>query len=124
MFEHRDGTQTRMGAPCNLHIERRSARERYCQKDSGCDREKCACRKQCNARLVSERGKIVDAGQPDDQIPWMGTVFAGIVRMEGFVTKHPESPRGWRRCGRAFRAGRRSVWSHESTVTYPRRAEL
>src|SRR5712691_9394992 len=111
MFEHRDGTQSRMGAAGHLYIDGKSAKERYRHKDSGCDRGKCARREQSDARLISERRKVIDARQPDDQIPRMGAAFAGIVRMEGFVTKHPESPRGWRRRWRPFLAGGHSVCS-------------
>jgi hypothetical protein len=83
-----------MGTPGHLYIDGKSAKERYRHKDSGCDRGKCARREQSDARLIYERRKVIDARHPDDdQIPRMGAVFAGIVRMEGFVTEHPESPR-------------------------------
>ena len=112
IFEHRDGTQSRIRAPGNLHIDGKRAQQRYRHQNSGCDRGKRARREQRDTRLISESGKIIDARQPDDQIPRMGSVLAGITWIERLVPAHPLSPRRWPRGSGTFFADRRSFYVH------------
>ncbi len=91
ILEQRDRTLTGIAAPGHLRIDRQRAQQRHQHENDGRNRRHGARRQQRDARLVAERGKVVDPGQPDDFPPRMGRGTGAGVIVEQFAARQPAS---------------------------------
>ena len=94
VLEQGDRSLPGKAAPSHLCVDRQRAKQRDQHENDGRNRRHGARRQQGDARLVAERGKVVDASQPDDFPPGMGTSPGARVVVERFAARQPAPDRG------------------------------
>src|ERR1051325_10493928 len=87
MFEHGDGAFAVRAGRSHTAVDRKRAQQSEQYQHTRRQRRKHASRQKCDAWLVSERGKIIDASQTHDLPPRVRVmlVFPGVRTGGAFV---------------------------------------
>src|SRR5581483_547268 len=80
-------------------------------EDGGRDGRDETCGEERDAGLVAQGGKVVDTGEPDDEIPGLRVFLSGVRGVDGAGAAQPSAPtgqgEGWGLFGRRLGDGRR-----------------
>src|SRR5688572_24142065 len=115
VLQHRDRTLTRVGSLRYLCIDRKRAQKRDADQQERCEWRQGASRKQRDPRLITQRGEIVHAREPENRVPGMSFVMLILFKAAPPV-KPPRQARSWRGSARnrerLRRAGNRTRFGH------------